>query len=170
MTLEILCCGTSDGNIGIFGKRLIALLRTVQQIDNCNRNLLARLRSDCRCRLFWRLLLLATIIAVVGWMVSRNGSFLLEAVADKFEGPAILCNGAYDAFSGTPPETSASISSVTFTARLKDRFGCCLGGRVRFPAVGMIDPEHDQPRVEIVGNILPRLGHWVNAAEVPFLL
>jgi penicillin-binding protein 1A len=26
-TSEILCCGTSDGNIGIFGKRLIALLR-----------------------------------------------------------------------------------------------------------------------------------------------
>lgn len=59
MTSEILCCGTSDGNIGIFGKRLIALLRTVQQIDNCNTNLLARLRSDCHCRLFCRLLLLA---------------------------------------------------------------------------------------------------------------
>ena len=37
-------------------------------------------------------------------------------------------------------------------------------------AVGMLDAQHDQPRVHVVGHVLPRVRHWVHAGEVALLL
>ena len=59
-----------------------------------------------------------------------------------------------------------AIKAGRVAARLEDRLGGRLGGAARLLAVGMVDPQHDQARVEVVGHVLARLRHGMDAAEV----
>jgi hypothetical protein len=52
------------------------------------------------------------------------------------------------------------------TAGLKDGFCRDLGGIPRLLGVGMVDTEHDEPRVHVVGHVLSGLRHGMDAAEV----
>jgi hypothetical protein len=48
----------------------------------------------------------------------------------------------------------------------KDRLGCRFGGISRFLGVGMVDPQHDQAGVRVVGHVLAGLRERMHARKL----
>src|ERR1700687_1856941 len=59
-----------------------------------------------------------------------------------------------------------AVKAWAVAARFEDRLRHNFGGVVGLLAVRMVDGEHDQPRVEVVRNVLSRLWHRMDPAEV----
>ena len=70
---------------------------------------------------------------------------------------------------GGEEDERVAVEPRRVAARLEDRLGGRLGGVAGLLAVGVVDAEHDQPRVEVVGHVRARFGSGWTRLKSPVL-